>query len=118
MNLNTRNGRAPAAPRVSSSEAPVSEGLFLVERRLLALPAGGLAMIQAALIEASSRHAARGEHVVYLRSMFLPGPERLLSLFAGTSLEVVRAANEASLVPFVSIEPAIELPGPGRSTAV
>ena len=72
-------------------------------------------MLQAALLQSSARFTARGEHITYLRSTFLPDQDRLLSLFAAMSLEVVRAENDASLVPYLGIHRAIDLSNPGES---
>src|SRR5215472_7042506 len=95
---------AVASPRPAMS-------LFVVERRLPRVSERQLALLQAALTGAASRFTARGDGVRYLSSIFLAHQERLLSLFSADSLETVRAVNEAALVPFTSIEPAIELPG-------
>ena len=89
--------------------------LFIVERRLPGITKRGLAMVQAALLESSARFTARGEHITYLRSTFLPDQDRLLSLFGATSLELVRAANEASLVPYAGIQRAVNLSYPSES---
>jgi hypothetical protein len=89
--------------------------LFVVERRLPKINEQQLAVLQAALTGAASRFSARGDGVRYLRSIFLAGQDRLLSLFTADNAEAVRAVNEASLVPFTSIEPAIDLPSPAPS---
>ena len=88
--------------------------LFLVERRLPNAGEHQLAVAQAALTDATARFTARGDGVRYLRSVFLARQGRLLSLFTAGSLDEVRAVNEAALIPFTSIEPAIELPGAGQ----
>ena len=91
---------------------PGQERLFVVERRLPRISEHQLEVLQTALTGAASRFYARGDGIRYLSSIFLARTDRLLSLFAADSAETVRAVNEAALIPFTSIEPAVELPGP------
>jgi Nickel responsive protein SCO4226-like len=104
-------GREAASGAVRGVAARPASMLFIVERRLPKISEHQLAVLQAALTGSASRFSARGDDVRYLRSIFLARQERLLSLFAADSIEAVRAVNEAALVPFASIEPAVELPG-------
>ncbi len=116
MHSKSRRGSSPARPLASSTMFPGdSTDLFLVERRLPGITAHGLAMVHAAIVQSSARLSARGKHITYLRSTFVPGQDRLLSLFSAVEVEVVRAANEASLVPFTSIQRAVNLPDPSES---
>lgn len=92
--------------------APAS--LFLVERRLPKISERQLALLQAALTSAAGRFSARGDDVAYVGSIFLAGSGRVLSLFRADGLETVHAVNETTLIPFASIEPAVELSSPGQ----
>jgi len=104
MDIDTA-GREKPARSGACRPAGAHRGLFVVERRLPATDEAGPAMLHAALTETTRRAAARGEPVRYLRSAIIPRQQRLLSLFEAGNADIVRAVNEAALVPFVSIEP-------------
>ena len=79
--------------------------------------AGDLALLQDALVLACDRLTSRGEPVRCLGSVFLPGPARLLTLFAAPSAGVVRRVNDSVHAPVDSLEAATEvepLPDPAR----
>ena len=84
--------------------------LFLVEHRLPRITDSDLALLQAALTDACLRLTDRGEPVRYLGSTFLPGPERLLSLFKASNADAVRTVSESTQAPLTYLEVAIELP--------
>jgi len=88
--------------------------LFVVERRLPRISEHQLEVLQTALTGAASRFHSRGDGVRYVSSIFLARTDRVLSLFIADSAETVRAVNEAALIPFASIEPAVELLNPDR----
>ena len=88
--------------------------LFLVEHRLPRITGAELALLQDTLNDACLRLTARGETVRYLGSTYLPGPERLLSLFEAATADAVRTVSESSQAPTSDLEAAVVLPPPGR----
>jgi len=87
----------------------VDAALFLVERRMPAITDNELSMLRSILADATRRFVGHDQHVSHIRSIFLPAQGRCLSLFRASSVEIVRAVNESTLIPFVSIEPAFEI---------
>ena len=90
-------------------------GLFLVEHRLPKITRSELELLQTVLIDACVRLSARGELVQYLGSTFLPGPERLLSLFQAANADAVRSVSTSSQAQLAYLEVAIDLPAPNSS---
>jgi hypothetical protein len=86
--------------------------LFFVEHRLPRITDAELALLEAALNDTCRRLTARGEAVRYLGSAYLPGPERLLSLFEAATADAVRTVSESSQAPASDLEAAIVLPPP------
>jgi hypothetical protein len=85
------------------------ERLFLAEHRLPRITDVELELLRSALVEACARVTARGNHVRYLRSTFLPGRDRLLSYFLAGSVEVVRSVAEIAQAPMDVLELAVDL---------
>ncbi len=90
---------------------------YIVERSLSGLTDKHRSAMQDALGEASRRLTAAGSPVRYLGSTFVPSRSRCFCLFEATNPDVVRAVNEAALVPYNSINEAIELPAPRPTRA-
>lgn len=86
--------------------------LFLVEHRLPRITGAELALLQATLNDTCLRLTARGEIVRYLGSTYLPGPERLLSLFEAATADAVRTVSDSSQAPASDLQAAIVLPPP------
>lgn len=88
---------------------------YIVERSLPGLSDKHRSALQYALGEASRRLSASGSPVRYLGSTFVPARSRCFCRFEAKSPDMVKAVNEAALVPYLTINEAIELPAPGRT---
>ncbi len=84
--------------------------VYIVERSLPGLSEKHRSALQYALGEASRRLTTSGSPVSYLGSTFVPARSRCFCLFEAASLDMVRAVNEAALVPYIAIDEVIELP--------
>ncbi len=99
--LRTAAGREPDAKLRST---------FLVERTLPEMSDRHRLALQHALEEASRRLTLAGSPVRYLGSTFVPTRSRCYCMFEAASVDVVRAVNEAALVPYITINEAIDIP--------
>ena len=89
---------------------------YIVERSLAGMTARHRSAMQYALQEASRRVTSSGSPVRYLGSTFVPARSSCFCLFEADSLEIVKAVNEAALVPYLSINEAIDLRVKHQST--
>ena len=82
---------------------------YIVERALAGMNARHRTTMQYALQEASRRVTSSGSPVRYLGSTFVPARSRCYCLFEADSIQIVKAVNDAALVPYLSINEAIDL---------
>jgi len=86
--------------------------MFAVSRYLPGLTAAQLRALHRALAEAARRVSAEGQHVRYVRSMYLPARGRCVCLFAADTTQAVARANEIAQLPFTHIDEALDPDGP------
>jgi muconolactone delta-isomerase len=84
-------------------------GVYLVDRVFPGTTLDQIIEAQRALMEMSQRFTARGEHVRYLRSIYIPGESRCLCLFEAPDAQSVEEVNEVARVRFTRIVEALEL---------
>jgi hypothetical protein len=89
---------------------------YLVEVYLTRAEPEGLAQAAARARGAAERAAARGVHVRYLRSIFVPEDETCFLLFEARSADAVRVATEPAALACLRIVEAIQ-PGAAPSQA-
>lgn len=83
--------------------------VYVADRYLPGITMQQLAATQKAMIETSQSFTQNGEPVRYIRSIYLPGESRCLSLFEAASLEFVKELNKVVGIPFTRIVEALEL---------
>ena len=64
---------------------------------------------QRVLIEMSQRFTARGEHIRYLRSTYIPSESRCMCLFEASDSRTVEELNEVAKAPFLRVTEAVDL---------
>ncbi len=84
-------------------------GVYMVDRVCPGATIDQLLGAQRAVIEMSRRFAARGEHIRYLRSTYIPSESRCLCLFEALDARTVEEVNEVAKVPFIRVIEAVEL---------
>lgn len=83
--------------------------VYVADRYLPGITMQQLAATQKAMIETSQSFTQNGEPVRYIRSIYLPGESRCLSLFEAANAKLVQDVNEAAGIPFIRILEALDL---------
>jgi muconolactone delta-isomerase len=84
--------------------------VYLVDRVFPGATLDQIIEAQRAVMGISQRFAARGEHILYLRSIYIPGESRCLCLFEAPDAQRVEEVNEVARIPFTRIIEALDLP--------
>lgn len=83
--------------------------VYMVDRDLPGVTMEQLDHLQKAAIEASRQFSAAGRPVRYIRSTFVPGESRVMSLFEACDSSLVEEVNDAAGIPYTRVVRAMDL---------
>ena len=83
--------------------------IYLVDSVIPGVTIGQLTTVLQAVVETCQRFTARGEHVRYIRSTYIPGESRCLCLLEAPNATTVEEVNEVAKLPYTRIVEAFDL---------
>ncbi len=83
--------------------------IYLVDSVIPGVTIGQLTTVLQAVVETCQRFTARGEHVRYIRSTYIPVESRCLCLLEAPNAATVEEVNEVAKLPYTWIVEAIDL---------
>ena len=84
--------------------------VYMVDSVIPGVTLDQLTRLLQAVVETCQRFTARGEYVRYLRSTYIPGESRCLSLLEAPDMAIVEEVNEVAKLPYTRVVEAIDLP--------
>lgn len=83
--------------------------VYMVERELPGITMDQLAGAQKAAIDTSKQFTKEGKPVEYIRSMYVPGDEKVMCLFKAENADTVRQVNDTAKIPYKRVVEAMDL---------
>jgi len=83
--------------------------VFMVERELPGISMDQLAGAQKAAIDTSRQFTKEGRPVEYIRSMYVPGDDKVMCLFKAENADTVREVNDTAKIPYKRVVEAMDL---------
>ena len=83
--------------------------VYMVERELPGISLDQLAGAQKAAIDTSAQFTKEGKPVEYIRSMYVPGDEKVMCLFKAENADTVREVNDTAKIPYKRVVEAMDL---------
>ena len=83
--------------------------VYMVERELPGISMDQLAGAQKAAIDTSRQFTNEGKPVEYIRSMYVPGEDKVMCLFRAENADTVKEVNDAAHIPYKRVVEAMDL---------
>ena len=83
--------------------------VYMVERELPGISLDQLAGAQKAAIDTSKQFTEKGKPVEYIRSMYVPGEDKVMCLFKAENADTVKQVNDEAKIPYNRVVEAMDL---------